>query len=135
MIAVKIRKLIAAAMLFLPIQALAVNWIEIQDGEEATLYLDVDSPFTDEGYVMVWTMGDIKKDITRTGARSFRSLWQIDCDRKRMRVLQMPLYNSSMGEGRPTASSKSGKTDWEYPIPQSVNSTIHGLMCIWKDDN
>lgn len=126
-------KLLAAVFAVLPLNAMAVNWVEISDTEEASLYLDTDSPFIDDGNVLVWTLGNLKKDLG-AGAYSFRALWQIDCDRKRMRVLQMPTYEAPMGQGRPNPSSSSESTAWEYPIPGSTNASIQLLMCLWKSN-
>ena len=56
-------KLLAVILAVLPLKAQAVNWAQISDTEEASLYLDTDSPFIDEGKVLVWTMGNLKKDL------------------------------------------------------------------------
>lgn len=56
----------------------------------------------------------------------FTSLYEIDCEKKRGRVLSVVIYNK---DGKVVYSSSFGKPKWERTTPDSIGDTFRKKVC------
>ena len=85
------------------------------------------------GKNLVWTMFSASKDKPIAigygmKVRSMTSLVKLDCRGKRLRTLQFMAFDGYWSDGK-VLYKNTTKTDWEYPLPGTVNQETLDINC------
>ena len=111
------------------VTASAANWVQIDNDDTVTVYIDTDSITNSGGYKQLFVRGDYNNLQTEAGGKRFDqmvALTQIDCKSqpKRNRPLST-LFR--MGNNRVASVDTAGQ--WNFIYPDSVGEIVVKNVC------
>ena len=109
------------------------RWKQINQNDNFSEYIDVDTVKKIEDHVYVWSMLDFKKPIKENNL-STKYYSVIDCDNTRLKIISIIDYKTNMGRGRDfkyrkNATSSILDLDWVYPNLTSTNFAKIDFIC------
>ena len=125
----KKKLLIILLLSVFPIDANALDWVNIDANDDGRTYIDVDSVRKVDEYVYVWIMVDLidavnTSDISFLSAKSYD---QIDCALGRSKRLTYIFYQENMGKG--DLVTDNGNDEWHYASPGSRLDEVIKIAC------
>jgi hypothetical protein len=107
------------------------DWIAVekryQTGDRETVYFDPTTIHRDGTRARLWQLTDIKWNST-TRFLSSKTHKEFDCERSRVRVLQVVEFSRQMGKGRQTAGFIENG-NWQSIEEGTVNHSLRGTAC------
>jgi hypothetical protein len=112
------------------------DWIKLNQNEAMDTAYFIDLKNIINNYhgsyekVRIWTLTDYSNiQVTKKiNYQSIKSLVEINCQSKKMRILAYSLYEKSMAKGR-MVFSKGRPFDWESVKPSTVNGLFLNVSC------
>ena len=108
------------------------DWIKLNQNEamDTAYFIDLKNIRENKEKVRIWTLTDytniqMAKNIKY---QSIKSLVEINCQAKNMRILAYSLYEKSMANGK-VVFSKGRPFDWEAVKPSTVNGLFLNVGC------
>ena len=108
------------------------EWIKLNQNEamDTAYFIDLKNIRENKEKVRIWTLTDytniqMAKNIKY---QSIKSLVEINCQAKNMRILAYSLYEKSMANGK-VVFSKGRPFDWEAVKPSTVNGLFLNVGC------
>ena len=127
------KRLLLLTLLVLSNEPAYAEWVEVggKAEEGLTVYLELDTISRSGDVVKMWELWDFKR--TRTDPKpphmSVMSQREIDCTKKRGRVLAMTAFSGNMGSGMVVYSYSDFK-DQEFQVePGSVADSVLKVVC------
>ena len=123
------------ALLILAATSAWADWVKVAENVDTTFYIDPATIAKSGNIRQAAELRDYAKE-ERDGARSRRSMVDIDCTAEKLRMLGITDYAEPMGRGKVLASREQA-SDWGYagPVtgsrlpPRSANATIVAFVC------
>ncbi len=105
------------------------QWEKVTKNPRGDVYY-LDTEILQRGVVsQVWGLVDLIEPIEKSA--SVKRLYEADCVKGKLRVVQKLVYASKGGQGEPLlADKKPGR--WLYPDPASVNEELFLKICFGK---
>ena len=104
-----------ALMLLLSAPCALAGWVKVAEGSDTVYYVDPE-PFGNKGSIRrVSVIHDYAKP-ERSGVRSRRVLYEIDCNAERLRSLSATEHSEPMAQGTPVHSWER-ESEWMYVAP------------------
>ena len=132
----RMKRLLLITLLVLSSGPAYAEWVKVggKVEEGLTIYLELDTISRSGDVVKMWELWDFK--TTRTDPKpphmSVKSQREIDCTKKRGRVLAMTAFSGNMGGGK-VVYSGSDFEDQEIQVePGSVAENVWKLVCSKK---
>jgi surface-adhesin protein E len=134
------RRIFMTRLLWVTLLALScgpvyAEWVEVggKVEEGLTIYLDLDTISSSRSgdVVKIWELWDFKR--TRTEPKpphmSVKYQREIDCTKKRARLLAMTAYSGNMGSGKVVYSYSDFKDQGIEVVPGSVSESVWKVAC------
>jgi len=108
------------------------DWIKLNQNEamDTEYFIDLKNIRESKEKVRIWTLTDYTNiQVTKKiNYQSIKSLVEINCQEKNMRILAYSLYEKSMAKGK-VVFSKGRPFDWEAVKPSTVNGLFLNVGC------
>lgn len=125
-----VKHLLAAVALALSATAsqAEAEWKKIYTESDLAIYVDIKSVRlpADDVYRM-WTLWSFKQ-AQKSGYRSYKSFYEIDCQKESVQTLSNIQYSGAMGDGRVTMTHPEPQQPSYFP-PGSIMGVISDLFC------
>ena len=123
------RLFLAATTFFVFSSAQAADWVLLGETAHIKTYLDITSYKKVDKYRQVWSLQDF--DQVNSGALSYAFLSEIDCRRRRERVLSRSSH-SGRHKGGELILQVDEPTSWQRPAPRTFSAAIVEEVCSWR---
>ena len=108
------------------------DWIKLNQNEamDTTYFIDLKNIRVNKEKVRIWTLTDYSNtQVTKKiNYQSIKSLVEINCQSKNMRILAYSLYEQTMAKGK-VVFSKGRPFEWEAVKPSTVNGLFLNVGC------
>ena len=116
---------IAFGILFVGQDAFAANWVKFASTDDYVEYMDMATIHKSLPYTAVWTKSDFREKSKNDNQVT---LWDIDCNGKRLAVKQGALYKIA-GRTPETFNVPDRLLEFQAAVPDSVNEARIALAC------
>ena len=107
-------------------------WIKLNQNKamDTAYFIDLKNIRGNKDKVRIWTLTDyINTQVTKkVNYQSIKSLVEINCQSKNMRILAYSLYEQRMAKGK-VVFSKGRPFEWEAVKPSTVNGLFLNMGC------
>ena len=108
------------------------DWIKLNQNQamDTAYFIDLKNIRGNKDKVRIWTLTDyINTQVTKkVNYQSIKSLVEINCQSKNMRILAYSLYEQRMAKGK-VVFSKGRPFEWEAVKPSTVNGLFLNMGC------
>jgi len=108
------------------------DWIKLNQNKamDTAYFIDLKNITGNKDKVRIWTLTDyINTQVTKkVNYQSIKSLVEINCQSKNMRILAYSLYEQRMAKGK-VVFSKGRPFEWEAVKPSTVNGLFLNMGC------
>ena len=108
------------------------DWIKLNQNQamDTAYFIDLKNIRGNKDKVRIWTLTDyINTQVTKkVNYQSIKSLVEINCQSKNMRILAYSLYEQRMAMGK-VVFSKGRPFEWEAVKPSTVNGLFLNMGC------
>lgn len=108
------------------------DWIKLNQNKamDTAYFIDLKNIRGNKDKVRIWTLTDyINTQVTKkVNYQSIKSLVEINCQSKNMRILAYSLYEQRMAKGK-VVFSKGRPFEWEAVKPSTVNGLFLNMGC------
>ncbi len=108
------------------------DWIKLNQNKamDTAYFIDLKNIRGNKDKVRIWTLTDyINTQVTKkVNYQSIKSLVEINCQSKNMRILAYSLYEQRMAKGK-VVFSKGRPFEWETVKPSTVNGLFLNMSC------
>ena len=108
------------------------DWIKLNQNKamDTAYFIDLKNIRGNKDKVRIWTLTDyINTQVTKkVNYQSIKSLVEINCQSKNMRILAYSLYEQRMAKGK-VVFSKGRPFEWEEVKPSTVNGLFLNMGC------
>lgn len=124
------RKAILMMLLAVVSSSAAAKWVEIDDSDDATFYVDPATIRKAGNIVKMWHIFDLKKADTVNGKHymSMKGQGEYDCKEERWRIIYSNSYSEHMGTGS-TVYNFSRSVKWEPVAPETMVVSLWEFAC------
>ena len=108
------------------------GWIKLNQNEamDIAYFIDLENIRGSSERLRMWTLTDYRniQAAKKIKYQSIKSLVEINCQSKNMRILAYSLYEKSMAKGK-VVFSKGRPFKWEQVMPSTVNGLFLNVGC------
>ena len=108
------------------------DWIKLNQNKamDTAYFIDLKNIRGNKDKVRIWTLTDYSNtQVTKkVNYQSIKSLVEINCQSKNMRILAYSLYEQRMAKGK-VVFSKGRPFEWEAVKPSTVNGLFLNMGC------
>ena len=119
-------------LLFFFCSSASAGWIKLNQNQamDTAYFIDLENIRGGFEKLRIWTLTDYSniQVVKKFNYQSIKSLVEINCQSKKMRILAYSLYEKSMAKGN-VVFSKGRPFEWEEVKPSTVNGLFLNVGC------
>lgn len=117
--------------------ALMAEWVPIDDGKDAVVYVDYSTIQRSGNKIKVWSLGDHKsiQDSIAGPYLSLKFLLELDCIERLERVISVIAYSAHMGAGEVIGSITNNSAQWEYLVVGTEGWAQYKEFCLMERES
>ncbi len=119
-------------LLFFFCSSASADWIKLNQNKamDTAYFIDLENIRGEFEKLRIWTLTDYSniQVVKKINYQSVKSLIEINCQSKKMRILAYSLYEKSMAKGN-IVFSKGRPFEWEEVKPSTVNGLFLNVGC------
>ena len=119
-------------LLFFFCSSASADWIKLNQNKamDTAYFIDLENIRGEFEKLRIWTLTDYSniQVVKKINYQSVKSLIEINCQSKKMRILAYSLYDKSMAKGN-IVFSKGRPFEWEEVKPSTVNGLFLNVGC------